>query len=53
MDKQYALAVLLVMLGVGLAISDDYPFMVGLGVGVAIMGSVWVALRLAREMRRG
>lgn len=53
MDKQYAFAVILIILGLGLnqsGISD--PFYSGLGVGIIAMGTLWVAIRLIKELKK-
>jgi hypothetical protein len=53
MDKQYAFAVILIILGVGLSQSgsSDY-FVTGLGVGIIAMGTFWVLIRLIKEIKR-
>ncbi len=53
MDKQYAFAVILIILGVGLSQSGDQDsFYIGLGMGCMIMGSVWVVARLVKEFKK-
>ncbi len=53
MDKQYAFAVILIILGVGLSQSGDSdPFLSGLGIGIVAMGSIWVAIRLIKEIKK-
>ncbi len=53
MDKQYAFAVIFIILGLGLSQSgDSNPFYSGLGVGIIAMGSVWVAIRLIKEIKK-
>lgn len=53
MDKQYAFAVILIILGLGLSQSgDSNPFYSGLGVGIIAMGSLWVAIRLIKEIKK-
>ena len=53
MDKQYALAVILIILGLGLNQSGSAnPFYSGLGIGVIAMGTFWVLIRLIKEMKK-
>ena len=53
MDKQYAFAVILIILGIGLSQSgEDNTFYAGLGTGIVAMGSLWVAIRLIKELKR-
>ena len=53
MDKQFAFAVILILLGFGLtqAGGEDNPFLAGLGFGLVVMASVWIAVRIVREYR--
>jgi hypothetical protein len=52
-DIQYAFAVILIILGVGLRQSGDSdPFLSGLGIGIVAMGSIWVAIRLIKEIKK-
>jgi len=52
-DKQYAFAVILIIFGLGLSQSgDSNPFYSGLGVGIIAMGSLWVAIRLIKEIKK-
>tara|TARA_B100000029_G_scaffold8756_1_gene9279 strand:+ start:479 stop:658 length:180 start_codon:yes stop_codon:yes gene_type:complete len=53
MDKQYAIAVMTIILGVGVnqAGSSD-SFLNGLGLGIIIMGTIWVAIRLIKELKK-
>ena len=53
MDKQYAIAVMTIILGVGVnqAGSSD-SFLNGLGLGIIIMGAIWVAIRLIKELKK-
>lgn len=55
MDKQFAFAVILILLGFGLsqAGSEDEPFLAGLGFGLVVIASVWIAVRIVREYRGG
>ena len=53
MDKQYAFAVILIILGIGLSQSgDSNPFSSGLGIGIVAMGSLWVLIRLIKELKK-
>ncbi len=53
MDKQYAFAVILIILGLGLNQSgSSNPFYSGLGIGVIAMGTLWVAVRLIKELKK-
>ena len=53
MDKQYAFAVILIILGLGLSQSgSSNPFYSGLGIGVIAMGTLWVAVRLIKELKK-
>jgi hypothetical protein len=53
MDKQYAFAVILIILGVGLSQSGSSDsFVTGLGVGIIAMGTLWVLIRLIKEIKR-
>lgn len=53
MDKQYALAVILIILGFGLNQSgSSNPFFSGLGIGVIAMGTFWVFIRLIKELKK-
>jgi len=52
-DKQYAIAVILIILGLGLYQSGSAnPFYSGLGIGVIAMGTFWVAIRLIKEVKK-
>ena len=53
MDKQYAIAVMTIILGVGVnqaGICDS--FLNGLGIGIIAMGTMWVAIRLIKELKK-
>ena len=63
-DKQFALAVILILLGFGLVHvgggqggdgqggdGQGEPFLAGLGFGLIVMASVWIAIRIIREYR--
>ena len=52
-DKQYAIAVILIILGLGLNQSGSAnPFYSGLGIGIIAMGTFWVLIRLIKEMKK-
>jgi len=53
MDKQYAFAVILIILGLGLNQSgSDDSFYNGIGMGIVVMGVFWVAIRLIKEIKK-
>ncbi len=53
MDKQYAFAVILIIFGLGISQSGDTdPFAFGLGIGMVVMGSFWVLIRLIKELKK-
>ena len=53
MDKQYAFAVILIILGIGLSQSgSEDTFYAGIGTGIAAMGTIWVAVRLYKELKK-
>ena len=53
MDKQYAIAVILIILGLGLYQSGSAnPFFGGLGIGIIVMGTFWVLIRLIKELKK-
>ncbi len=53
MDKQYAIAVILIILGLGLYQSGSTnPFFGGLGIGIIAMGTFWVLIRLIKELKK-
>ncbi len=53
MDKQYAIAVILIILGLGLNQSGwDDAFSSGLGIGIVVMGTFWVLIRLIKELKK-
>lgn len=53
MDKQYAFAVILIIMGIGLSQSgDSNSFYTGLGVGITGMGTIWVLIRLIKEIKK-
>jgi hypothetical protein len=52
-DKQYAFAVILIILGLGLNQSgSDDVFSSGLGMGIIVMGTFWVLIRLIKELKK-
>jgi len=52
-DKQYAFAVILIILGIGLSQSgQSNTFYTGLGTGIVAMGSLWVLIRLIKEFKK-
>ena len=52
-DKQYAVAVILIILGLGLNHSgSSNPFYSGLGIGIIAMGTFWVLIRLIKELKK-
>ena len=52
MDKQFAFAVLLIIIGVALSQSGTSDsFYIGLGYGIVVMGSFWIVLRIIHEIR--
>jgi len=52
-DKQYAIAVILIILGLGLNQSgSDDAFSSGLGIGIIAMGTFWVLIRLIKELKK-
>ena len=53
MDKQYAIAVTLIILGLGVnQAGNSESFLNGLGIGIIGMGLVWVAIRLIKELKK-
>ncbi len=53
MDKQYDIAVILIILGLGLYQSGSTnPFFGCLGIGIIAMGSFWVLIRLIKELKK-
>jgi len=52
-DIQYALAVILIILGLGLNQSgSSNVFFSGLGIGIVAMGTFWVLIRLIKELKK-
>tara|TARA_B100000676_G_scaffold19471_1_gene16924 strand:+ start:800 stop:982 length:183 start_codon:yes stop_codon:yes gene_type:complete len=53
MDKQYAIAVIMIILGLGVnQAGNSDSFLNGLGIGIMVMGVVWVAIRLIKEIKK-
>jgi len=53
MDKQYAIAVTLIILGLGVnQAGNSDSFFNGLGIGIIAMGTMWVAIRLIKELKK-
>ena len=53
MDKQYAIAVTLIIFGLGVnQAGNSESFLNGLGIGIIAMGVVWVAIRLIKELKK-
>jgi Na+-transporting methylmalonyl-CoA/oxaloacetate decarboxylase beta subunit len=53
MDKQYAIAVMTIILGFGVnQAGNSDAFLNGLGIGIIAMGLVWVAIRLIKELKK-
>jgi len=52
-DKQYAFAVILIILGLGLNQSgSEDSFFKGIGIGIVAMGVFWVIIRLIKELKK-
>lgn len=55
MDRQYAMAVILIIIGIGLTQmggNDDASFLLGLGIGTVIMAIVWIVKIIIRDIKR-
>tara|TARA_B100001559_G_scaffold28637_1_gene22180 strand:+ start:18 stop:197 length:180 start_codon:yes stop_codon:yes gene_type:complete len=53
MDKQYAIAVTMIILGLGVnQAGNSDSFLNGLGIGIIAMGVIWVAMRLIKELKK-
>lgn len=50
MDKQFAFAVILIILGFGITQIDDM-FFVGIGFGTIIMGAIWIVFRIIKDIK--
>lgn len=51
MDKQFAMAVILIIIGVGLTQLGEEVYL-GAGVGTVAMASVWIVLLIVRDLKR-
>ena len=53
MDKQYAIAVTMIILGLGVnQAGNSDSFLNGLGIGIIAMGVIWVVIRLVKELKK-
>lgn len=54
MDKQYAVAVILIIFGLGLTQIEgaDGSFLVGLGIGTIVIALVWIVRIIIRDLKR-
>ena len=55
MDKKFGIAVILIFLGLGitqLESSESDSFLVGIGIGTAVIASFWIALTIFRDLKR-
>jgi Na+-transporting methylmalonyl-CoA/oxaloacetate decarboxylase beta subunit len=53
MDKQYAIAVTMIILGLGVnQAGNSDSFLNGLGIGIIAMGVIWVVIRLIKELKK-
>ena len=53
MDKQYAIAVTMIILGLGVnQAGNSDSFLNGLGIGIIAMGIIWVVIRLIKELKK-
>ena len=53
MDKQYAIAVTVIILGLGVnQAGNSDSFLNGLGIGIIAMGVMWVVIRLIKELKK-
>ena len=53
MDKQYAIAVTMIVLGLGVNQAGNSDSVLnGLGIGIIAMGVIWVAMRLIKELKK-
>lgn len=50
-DKQFAMAVILIIIGVGLTQLGEEVYL-GAGVGTVAMASVWIVLLIVRDLKR-
>lgn len=55
MDRQFAMAVILIIVGIGLIQmggGDDDSFFLGLGIGTVIMAIIWIVKIIIRDVKR-
>lgn len=54
MDKQYPMAVILILVGLGLTQvgNGQEVFLSGLGIGVVVMAIVWIVFIIIKDIRR-
>lgn len=53
MDKQFAFAVILIILGFGLTqVKQDDPFFNGLGFGTVAIAAVWIVFRIIKDLKK-
>ncbi len=55
MDKQFGLAVILVLGGFGITQLEqdgDGSFLVGIGIGTIVIASFWIVLRIIKDLKR-
>lgn len=53
MDKQYAFAVIFIILGIGLSqYGGSNPFYIGAGIGTVAIASVWLLIRIIKEFKK-
>ena len=52
-NKQYMIAVVLILLGVGLTqIKPEQSFTIGLGVGTVAIASLWILVSIIRDLKK-
>ena len=51
-DKQYAFAVVLVIIGLGLAMMEGNEFYTGLGIGTLFIALAWIVFIIIKEYKR-
>lgn len=54
MDRQFAFAVVLIILGFGLTQveQDGDPFLSGLGAGTIAIAAIWIVVRIIKDLKR-